>query len=768
MASAPLELRLLGEFTLIRDAREVASPPWKNARILIARLALRPGHEFVRDELAARLWPDSDQDAARFNLRQLIARIRRAAPDLSPFIVPGERTTLRLDTAGLIVDAVEFKRLAAHAPGRAIAHHHGRLLDGIDDPWVNGVRADIEELYIDTLARLADDAEPRAAVSWLRRAVAAAPYREPMQQRLMTRLSECGDTNGMQVAFREFKDALHRQFNLAPSDETNTLYERLLTDPPGVAPAAPTRPLRSRLPVPASAIIGREEDILRVRGLLEEQRAVTLIGPGGVGKTRLAIAVGSEELAGRSEGVWFVDLTAIRDRGRVAHAIAQAMGLHDSPSRPWLEVLADGLSESDRLLILDNCEQVVDECAEALEHLLMHCPGLRVLATSRVRIGLKEEQRFEVLPLGFPPTGGVDLRSFPALRLFEARARLASPTFELTPTNVQTVAHICDEVDGLPLGIEMACARLNSLSLEELAARLGNKLRFLKSPSRTSPARHRSLEQVIQWSFDLLAEDTQALFTRLSIFVGGSSLAAAEAVCGFGSISASEVVDGVVALVDASLLERRGDRYHFLETVRQYGRDRLAETGESEAIHKRHRNWFLALTEDSQAKFQGHEQTTWYVRLDEELGNFRSALEWGLESAPESALRMCGALWRFWQSRGFFTEGREWSARALAAAAEADAVVRGNVLNGIGTLARDQSDYSAATAAHTQALDLFRSVDDRAGAATSMIGLGIVQMQTGDYEGAWNSCQECLTLRRALGDSWGVASALNNLGLVAM
>ncbi len=636
MQAERLEIRLLGEFALLRNGRELPTPTLKKARILVGRLALNPGHEFLRDDLAVHLWPDSEIETARFNLRQLIARIRRAAPDLSPCIVAEDRTTIRFDATDALIDAREFRRLAGSLPEEAVSHYRGPLLDGIEDGWIDPPRAELEELYLRTLESLADLSEAREAVPWLRRARETDPYREPLLQKLLIRLAECGDLAGVQVAYRTFQDLLHREMNAIPSHETVRLYRRLLSDEQAPSDPGPAQPVvRSRLPVPTNEIIGREEEVQEVCELLRGHRLVTLVGAGGSGKTRLSIAIGAKELEHRAKGVWFVDLSPVVDPLQVPQTVGQALGLREPSGMGWAEALIENIGSSDRLVILDNCEHLVEACSRIAGALLAQCEGLRILATSRVPLALDGEQRFSVPSLEIPSEAEMQLEAteseylrFSAVRLFVDRARLVSPRFAIDAETASRVVSICREVDAMPLGIEMAAARLAGLSLTEVARRLDDKLAFLRGPARNAVPRHQTLGAVIEWSYDLLSEDGRTLLRRLSVFGGGWTLDSATAVCGFGTLQPETILEALVGLTEASLVQHRDDRYSFLDTVRSFARFRLGEGVERDTARDRHLQFFHEFCEGVEALVAAEGPERAAVRYRHELDNVRAALAW--------------------------------------------------------------------------------------------------------------------------------------------
>ncbi len=419
------------------------------------------------------------------------------------------------------------------------------------------------------------------------------------------------------------------------------LYKHLLSSASGVQPLPTVATQRNRLPVPSASIVGRERELASVRELLAEGRLVTLLGPGGVGKTRLAISVGEAEQTTRPEGVWLADFSSVRDAALVPQTLGHALGFLESPGMGWEAVILDGLVGSDRLLILDNCEHVAEACASLCGTLLAGCAGVHILATSRLPLAVAGEQRVSVLPLKLPAEGETvsdrDFGRFAALRLFEDRARLVAPTFSITPENVERVIAVCKEVDALPLGIEMAAARLSALSLDTVSKRLNDKLLFLVSSNRTVPPRHRSLGAVIDWSYELLSDEAKVVFQRLSIFGGSWSLEAAEHVCGFDPVSPDRILTAVVNLVEASLLQSESGRYSFLEVVCQYAGDRLGESQHQAQVRDRHLAYYVERLSGIEDAISAVGPDRAALDYGPDLENVRRALDWSMRGGSIEA-----------------------------------------------------------------------------------------------------------------------------------
>ncbi len=456
---------------------------------------------------------------------------------------------------------------------------------------------------------------------------------------------------------------------------------------------------------------------------------------------------------------------------------AQVFAEHRRLLRAAFEA-ASGLQPRQVLLILDNCEHLVAACAHLAEALLRGCPRLQILATSREALGVAGEVPYRVPSLSLPDLQRLpsmeDLMKFEAVRLFIERAVSSRPGFAVTSGNAPAVVQTCQRLDGIPLAIELAAVRVKVLSVEQIARRLDDRFRLLTGGSRTAPPRHQTLQAVMDnWSYDLLSEAERTMLRRLSVFAGGFTLEAAEAVCRREGVREFEVLDLLSQLVDKSLVlaEPQGSeiRYRLLETVRQYGWDRLAESGEADKVRQRHREWFLGLAEQAEHQFQGREQGTWLDRLETEHDNLRAALEWCVEDEnAEAGLRLAGALWRSWEIRSHPSEGRQWLEKILALPGASErTILRAKALNGAGILASHQGEYAAGRAFVEESLAIAREMGDRSGIALSLNLLGRMARDQGDYAAARALFEESLALRRALGDKPGVGALLNNLGLAA-
>jgi non-specific serine/threonine protein kinase len=501
---------------------------------------------------------------------------------------------------------------------------------------------------------------------------------------------------------------------------------------------------------------------------------LTLIGPGGTGKTRLSIRAASDLLDQYLDGVWFVELAPILDPLLVPRTTAITIGLRDEPQRPILDVLCDSLREKKMLIILDNCEHLVDACARMADRILHAAPDTRILASSREALGIGGEVTYRVPSLGLPDLSHLppveSLGQYEAVKLFIDRATAAVPGFTITNDNAPAVAQVCHHLDGIPLAIELAAAKIRVLSVEQIAKRMDDRLRLLTGGSRTVLERHQTLRAAIDWSYNLLPPAEQVLFQRVSVFVGGWTLEAAESICKDGSVHSADVLNLMEQLINKSLViseeVQHESRYTMLETLRQYATEKLLESGESDILRDRHLKYFLDLAEAAESKLQSAAQAEWISQLEGEHNNLRAALDWSETGQPsaQSGLRLAGSLWLFWKIRGHFMEGRARLERLLAKSKDVPAGVRAKGLSALGTMAYDQGDMPKALVYHEEALDLYQELGDQTGVAFALNNLGCQADRQGAYEQANGYFAEALDLYRELGDSRGMTMVLNNLG----
>ncbi len=534
--------------------------------------------------------------------------------------------------------------------------------------------------------------------------------------------------------------------------------------------------MSNNLPVQLTNFVGREQDVATVKSLLQENRLVTMAGAGGMGKTRLALEVAGELIEEYPNGVWLVELAPLADPALVPAQIAQEVGVREEPGRTILDSLTDHLRPRKLVFVLDNCEHLIAAAADVVQHLLRTCPEIRILATSQGPLAVEGERLWRIKPLPVPQANTKfsveSLVEFGSVKLFLDRALQANLNFKLDSDNAAAIADICRRLDGVPLAIALAAARVRSLSPSQIDERMGERFRLLTTGAATGPTRHQTLRAAVEWSYDLLSEPERLMFRRLSVFAGGFSLEAAEEVPAGEDLDDFEVLELLSELVDKSLvtadpMESRV-RYRMLESLRQFGGEKLSESGEEGDVRHRHVNWFLNFAERAEPELQSSDQLIWLDRLQEEHDNFRQSLDWSIAGHdPEQGLKLAGLLRRFWEWRGFFSEGRQWLDQALSASPQAPPAIRAKALQGAGALARLQGDLAPASSLLEESLALMRQIDDRKGVAHSLWDLANLAQIQGEHAEAQTLYEESLSIRRELNDKRGIAAVLNGLGNIA-
>ena len=535
----------------------------------------------------------------------------------------------------------------------------------------------------------------------------------------------------------------------------------------GAVPAEP----RAHLPIALSSFVGRQHEVAELQRLLPSVRLLTLVGPGGIGKTRLALAIA--ELAEREAA--FVDLAALERGAVVPDAVAAALGVVGRPGQELSAILAEVLGSRALLLVLDNCEHVVQAAAELADGLLRACPALRVLATSREPLGVPGETAWPVPPLLIPERDAElsleQLGELGAVRLFVERTRATLPDFGLAATNAAAAAEICRHLDGIPLALELAAARVRVLGVSQLAARLKDRLGVLVGGSRTAPARQQTLRATLDWSYALLSEPERLLLARLAVFVGGWTLEAAEAVCGGDGLGVLEVLSQLAdrSLVSAELHSDGSMRYRLLETVRQYAHERLLDRGEAAAVQRRHATFYAQLAEQADPELWGLDQVAWIERLNTELGNIRAALEWSATGVgdPEVGLRLAAALWWFWPRGGHVREGREHLGRLLGLN-QAPTVLRAWGLHAAACAAWFAGDLAGGRAHCNEALSVATRLADHRIVAWALNGLGVHALGEGQVATAGAFLRRGISVARAVSDPVPVYTGTHFLGEVAL
>ena len=686
---------------------------------------------------------------------QLLADYRRITTEAAE----AEGGTL-IDTAGdgLFI-SFPTARGALNAALAAQRAFHGHA-------WPSGVQLEVR-MGIHTGEPLADSTSLVGLDVHRAARICAAGHGGQILVSLTTRDLLGADTAG--AALRDLGE--HRLKDL-PHPER--LYQVTGPDLPSEFP-----PLRSidnwpnNLPRHLSTFVGRTDALAEVSARLGTTPLLTLTGPGGVGKTRLALEAAAQSMDEFPDGAWVVELGGLGDSGLVPETVAAALRIKEEPGVRLEQTLVHGIGVQRMLLVFDDCEHVLEAVAQLIDHLLRGCEGLRVVATSREALAVPGESLYAVpsldLPAPDPDATLADLEAVEAVRLFVDRARAVHPGFVLNERNAPAVAHICRRLDGIPLAIELAAARAKALPPEQIAARLDDRFRLLTGGSRMALPRHRTLKAAMDWSYDLLADAERALFVRLSVFAGSFSLEAVEAVCVGDPVDQIEVLDLVSRLIDRSLVaveEGAEARYRLLDTVQQYGQERLLEEDATGIYRTRHRRHMVELVDHhGPTLFAGPGAAPAAQRLAAEHENLRAALQWS-DDDPDGAddeLRLAAGLWRYWELAGYLVEGRNWLARALARTDGEISELRANALTGLASLAAQQGDLAAATAAHEEALAAQRTLGNPMAIAYACSNLANTAVERGDYARARDLYEESVAISRGAQDERGAAFAMMNL-----
>ena len=792
--------RVLGMLEVLVRGRPVELSGAK-PRALLTMLVLHPNQVISPDRLMEGLWGDRPPASAVNTLQGYVSQLRKSLRPATPTggdqlietRPPGYRLTIHPDA----VDALRFERLltegrallAAGEPGQAAS-----LLEKALGMWRGPALADfsLEEFAQADIARLSElrvqaleeQLEAQLAlgrhaesVGALRGLVDEHPLRERLWGQLIVALYRCGRQGEALRAFTQLRQRLREELGIDPSPALRALEEAVLLQqagldwsPPTTVQARPAQPPHN-LPAPRSSFIGRDDELNQLEKSLEAARLVTVVGPGGVGKTRLGLEVARRLLGDHADGAWLVELGPIREPALVPRAMAQALGVVEESGRALVDTLARALIGKRLLVVLDNCEHLVCAAAALVDALLGAVAGLRVLATSREPLRVDGETVWRISTLDVPATddlGPEALMGFDGPRLFVERAA-SSGGFVLGADNAAAVGQLCRRLDGIPLAIELAAARTPALGPAQMLGRLDDRFKVLRGGARVL-ARHQTLAAAIDWSHDMLGEPERILFRRLSVFAGGFTLEAAEAVCASDDLARSDVLESLVGLVDRSIVmtkESGGDmRYDLLETLRAYGAERLAEAGEEEMTQARHLGWAVQFAETYAESVRGAAVETWVGRMRAEHDNVERAFSHSLVYDTESALRLVAAVGLFWGGRGLLQEGRKWADAALAAAADPPAALQARALSRAGALASMQGDPSGWPKMERAAAAL-RGLGDKRFLAELAGFMAPEAMRKGDLGLARMICDEALAAARDVQIPHHVAWVLALIGQIS-
>jgi predicted ATPase/DNA-binding SARP family transcriptional activator/DNA-binding CsgD family transcriptional regulator/Flp pilus assembly protein TadD len=788
---------LLGGFRISVGSRTIEGNEWRlrKAAALVKLLALVPGHRMHREQAMELLWPDSGRRAASNSLRSTLHAARKVLdPAKGARYLASEDESLVLCPGGeLWVDVDAFEEAAATARRSedlaayraAIDLYGGDLLpEERYQEWTEGRREELRRLHLALLVELAEHYEERheyeSAIEVLYKATAKEPTFEEAHVALMRLHAISGRPERAIAQYERLRGDLSRGLGIEPAASSRRLRDDIaagnVSVTPSVGPSQEELPSAGEhnLPAQRTSFVGREREMLEVKRTLSATQLLTLTGTGGSGKTRLALEVARDLTASYADGVWLIDLAPLSEPRLVVQEVAGTLEVPEQPGLLLLESLLDALGDKEMLLLLDNCEHLIDAAARLAETLIDSCPRMRVLATSRERLGVIGESTWLVPSLSAPSTQEIPtvegLEGYESARLFADRASKRHPGFELKPENARAVAQICARLEGIPLAIELAAARVGLLSAEQISDRLGHSPKVLTG-GRTTDHRHQTLRAALDWSYELLGEPEQTLFQRLSAFAGGFTLEAAESVGAGGGIEKDDVLELLSQLVDKSLVVaeeswEKGARYRLLEPIRQYAREKLSRSGEGEAVQRRQAEFFLALAEEAESELKGPRQVESLDRLETEHDNLRAALSWSLGRGIDLGPRIACALSLFWYTRGYLSEARTYL-EAVAGSDVAPTTVRARALDGLGWIAEPQGDYERARAAYEESLKLYLSSHDKTGIANVLGDLGSLALDRGDYEQATSLLEESLTLHRELGSREDLIGILDGLGVLA-
>ncbi len=804
MPKGMLEVRLLGSFDVKRDGKTITIPS-RPAQSLFAYLILSSGTLHRREKLAGMLWPDSTEESARDYLRHGLWRIRKALGPAdskgkeAPYLIAddihiGFNSDSPFTSDAAEIEKIDIARASTDELIRTLSIYQGELLPGFYEEWVVLEREHLRSIYeqkMDSLVnRLNSEGRWQDILTCAEKWISFGQRPESAYRALMSAHTALGDLSKMTAAYERCRKSLD-EFGVEPSEHTHQLFRNLKTGKViqqgsfGSIQKDGERwvPAPNNIPVPLTSFIGRDRDLKEIAKLLGATRLLTLTGPGGVGKTRLAIQTARISLKKFKDGVFWVDLVGLSDENLIPQEIAQVLQVPVVAAEPLIGTLKNYLRSKEILLVLDNCEHLIHTCAAVSEQLLGACAGLKILATSIEGLGLFNELIWQVPSLPLPLPGGAvsleDLRKIASIELFQERAANAKSGFVLSEENATSVVQICERLDGIPLAIELAAARTKILSVHEIASRLDDRFSLLTSGNRTAIARHQTLRATIDWSHELLSEPERVLFRRLAVFAGGFTLETAETVCSLAELRPIDVVDSLGRLVDKSLLiveagvEAEVTRYRLLETIRQYALEKLVDAGEALEIRKRHAEYFLHLAEESEPKIYGSESVAWFRRLENELDNIRSAIDWSISSSrADLALGILGSLVYFWFSHGLL--GSEWNERVQQALSRPEGSeptkARANALNGMGFMYWADWYPIDNRAGLEEALAIGRKINDPMIIATALRNLGLIEIIQGNHPEAHILLKQSLEILQEIGPSgkMGKANSLIFLGDLAL
>lgn len=760
----------------------------RKALALLAYLAIERGIH-PRESLSALLWPDFSQPNAFKNLRQTLWEVQRILGE--GWLIADREQIGLADEADLWLDVAEFRSLLKQSHTQndvalrisllsdAVKLYRNHFLTGFSlkdssafNEWTFAESEELRRQLADALTILSEDycglGQADKAIPYARRLVSLDALNESSHRQLMEVYLQAGQHSAALKQYQTCEQILRKELDLDPQPETRALYKKIRKGE--IKPVENTEQIatitpKHNLPAQLTAFIGRETEQEEIIKLLAKNRLVTLAGVGGIGKTRLSLQMGHKLLNEYPDGIWFVALDSLTDPALLPQTIALVFDIRERADRPITEILMNVLREKTALLIFDNCEHLLDACAQFITKLLQNCPNLKILATSREILNVAGEATYYVPSLSMPEDDDAaveKLTEFESIRLFTDRAALALSSFRLTNENAQTVMDICRRVDGIPLAIELAATRVNILQVEEILKQLQNSFALLSSDGRTTLPRQQTLRASMDWSWGLLSEAEQIFLRQLSVFAGGWTLESAQAVCD------GDVLPLTNALAKKSLIAvnqetGRETRYRFHEMVRQYVRQKLVESGEEADIQARHLKYFLQLSEQAETALRGFMQVKWYERLNEERDNIRAALEWAAKTDVEAGLYLSGRLKRFWESFDL-KEGVRWLAEfTQRPESKSFHQARAKALHAQVLLLIWMLQPERAHSAAQECLELYRRCRDRYGEIDALLVLAQATYQLDYLPQITELAQQALSFSESLGDIPRRAASLNLL-----
>ena len=825
-----LSVALLGSFEAILGEQPLPPFRTKSVQALLIYLLCEADQPHQREALMTLLWPDLPLLSAQANMRQTLYRLRKLIPEVTggdgdavvPFLLVNRQTIQINPDADYFLDVDAFVK---GDPAQVITLYRGDFLVDFYLPdseafeeWAANRRAHYRRRILAMMEELTavhlQQANYDEASQLAHRQLEIDNLRESSHRQLMEAWARNGRRQEALTHYNHLRQLLQAELAVEPSQETRTLIEAIHAD----AFAGPTSATilfgkkpetpKHNLPQRLTSFIGRKKEMAAIMELISQNRLVMLTGVGGIGKTNLCLQVGRTLLDSFPDGVWLVELAPLADPALIPQTAVATLGLPDSPSQPALQTLLNYLQEKSCLLILDNCEHLINAAAQFGQTLLRNCPDLKILASSREALGVPGEMPFHVPSLSIPDVSQNpsldEWQQYDALHLFVERARARLPNFRVTADNITPLMQICRRLDGIPLALELAAARVKMLTLAQIAERLDDRFRLLTGGSRTALPRQQTLRALIDWSWELLTKAEQLLLQRLSVFASGMDLEAVEAICTDDGLGTYDILDVLSELVNKSLViaqrqQGKSTRYHLLETIRQYAQERLFLGGQGATFRQRHLDYFRHWAEQAEPELVGSNQADWMRRLERELDNIRAALNWAREINRESGLRLLNALLHFWFN-GFRHEGEAWLEKLLADTASVTPDTRAralwcqgmfnyNLLNhersqkqlkeslalyeeigdqqGIARTLRSLTTYYDSIEARALLQELlirFRTIGDKLDIAYTLLDLSESESKLNNYKQAQVYLKESESLFRELGHLAGIAGVLSGLG----